>query len=301
MNAKIITIVIAVILTAGLFFAGYRQTAPNGEKLRKEASEPPAEQKISVTEKSSEFGEIKIGGGKVSHYFRLVNDSDSELVIKDAHTSCMCTKAQIIAKDSISATAGMKGHGGETGFLPFKIAPKQPFYVLATFDPMAHGPDALGPISRFIRLETSSLSQPLVELELSGNVVREIKGPHLLMERADYDLGVVKQSGPLQKAEFKVKNAGDETLVVKELPSSCACTSGDIDKKEIAPGEEATLTVTFDPNYHEEPDGLFNQRVKIVSNAKNAEPPTAKIWMTMDYDLGKDKLKFSGHSENDGH
>ncbi len=298
MNAKIITIISAVILAAALFFAGYRQTAPNGEKL---GNEPSAEQKISVTEKSYDFGDIKISGGNVSRYFRLVNDSDAELVINDLYTSCMCTKARIFAGSDSSAIAGMKGHGGNSAFRPFRIAPKQSFYVLATYDPMAHGPDALGPINRFIRVETSSPSQPMVELEFSGNVVREIKGPYLLMERGDFDFGVVKQSGPFQKAEFKIKNIGSETAVIKELPSSCNCTSGATDKKEIAPGEEATLTVTFDPNYHEEPEGLFNQSVKIVSNAKNAEPPRAKIWMTMDYDLGKDKLKFSGHSENDEH
>ncbi|MBI5147708.1 MAG: DUF1573 domain-containing protein [Parcubacteria group bacterium] len=299
MSTKIITIMAAIVIAAGLFFfAGYRQTAPNGNQI---PNEPPSEQKITVAEKSYDFGEIKITGGKVSRYFRLVNDSDAELVINDLYTSCMCTKAQIIAGGDVSAIAGMKGHGGGSGFEAFKIVPKQPFYVLATFDPMAHGPDALGPITRFVRLETVSPSQPPIELELSGNVVREITGPYLLMERTDYDFGVVKQSGPLQKAEFKVRNIGNEKALVKEMPSSCNCTSGTIDKKEIAPGEEATLTVTFDPNYHEEPEGLFSQRVKIVSNAKNAEAPAAKIWLTMDYDLGKDKLKLSGHEENDGH
>ena len=57
-----------------------------------------------------------------------------------------------------------------------------------------------------------------MELEFSGNVVREIKGPIFLMERGDFDFGVVKQSGPFQKAEFKIKNVGSETAVIKELP-----------------------------------------------------------------------------------
>jgi len=45
--------------------------------------------------------------------------------------------------------------------------------------------------------------------------------------------------------EFKFSNAGDETLVIKNISTSCGCTAATLEKKEYKPGESGVLPVKF--------------------------------------------------------
>lgn len=87
--------------------------------------------------------------------------------------------------------------------------------------------------------------------DLSG-----FKGPHLSLVQTEYDFGTIKQSGPVVNKTFEVKNDGSEDVVIEKVLASCSCTSGKLGKQTIQPGETATLTVSFDPNYH------FNPMIK---------------------------------------
>ncbi len=54
-----------------------------------------------------------------------------------------------------------------------KIQPGQSFEVEAIFDPMAHGPNAVGVIQRSVVLLTSDSNQPTMELKVGGEVLYE--------------------------------------------------------------------------------------------------------------------------------
>lgn len=120
----------------------------------------------------------------------------------------------------------------------------------------------------------------------------QFKGPHLVVSPAEYDFGVVKQSGGIVSMTFEIVNDGSEEVVITGTPASCSCTSASVDKTTLAPGERGELTVRFDPNYHYEDDGKFFRTVTVKSNSVGTAPE-AKIWVEVIYDLGKDKLKFN--------
>ena len=126
--------------------------------------------------------------------------------------------------------------------------------------------------------------------------VERVHGPHLVLAPQEYDLGIVKQSGGLVSRAFDVFNNGSESVLINDILTSCSCTSATITTKTIKPGEHGTLTMTFDPNYHFEDEGKFFRTATIKSNI-HEKTPEVKLYIEVDYDLGKDKLKFPGTSE----
>ena len=127
----------------------------------------------------------------------------------------------------------------------------------------------------------------------------EPKPPRLAVLPLEYDLGKVKQSGGVVSRTFAARNEGGKDVAVSEVLTSCSCTTAEIDKKVIKPGETAGLTVIFDPNYHFEDEGRFFRTATIKYNSDT--PAEAKIYVEVDYDLGKDKLKFPPQEEKEEH
>ncbi len=251
---------------------------------------------LVVLDNNFDLGVIPIMGGKVSHIFELKNEGEGPVKIKKVYTSCMCTEARITISDKNYGPYGMPGHGGQNSSADIKAPAGESMFVKAVFNPLAHGPDAIGEILREVYLETDSKETPKIVLKFKGDVVKEIprvSGPSLYILKMEYDFGVVKQSQGIVSADFEIINNGSEKVVVSSLPTSCACASAKINKKEIAAGEKAVITVSFDPNLHEEPEGRFFKTIEIISNIKPA--PQLKIYAEIDYDLGLDKLKNKTH------
>ena len=129
--------------------------------------------------------------------------------------------------------------------------------------------------------------------------VFEPKPPRLAVLPLEYDLGKVKQSGGVVSRTFAVRNDGGKDAQVSEVLTSCSCTTAEIDKKVIKPGETADLIVIFDPNYHFEDEGRFFRTATVKYNGDSLAE--AKIYVEVDYDLGKDKLKFPPQEEKEEH
>ena len=100
-----------------------------------------------------DFGDVNIEGGFVDTTFSFVNDSDEDLTVVSLATSCGCTRAEVVLNDgSKSPVFGMHTKTEWNEVVPAG----ESFEVLVTYDPMAHGPDAVGPISRSVIMTTSS-------------------------------------------------------------------------------------------------------------------------------------------------
>ncbi len=118
---------------------------------------------LSVVEPPHNFGDIDIFGGKVETTYTLKNEGTEDVTITKAGTSCMCTEGEIAG-----LTFGMHGSEVESVVIPAGGEEK----VRAIFDPLAHGPNGTGPITRMLMLETNSSETPQIELRFSGNVVK---------------------------------------------------------------------------------------------------------------------------------
>lgn len=127
---------------------------------------------LAVTNNLVDLGEIPIKGGIVEATFVVKNTGDEAVDIIGAETSCMCTEAEIILADgSSSPKIKMRGHGA-TSRIAMTINAGEEATVKAYFDPMAHGPNATGPIKRDVIVKTNSTEMPTVTASFQGVVVK---------------------------------------------------------------------------------------------------------------------------------
>jgi hypothetical protein len=111
--------------------------------------------------------------------------------------------------------------------------------------------------------------------------------PELLITPRVRDLGTVSVSGGTISTLFTIKNVGDGELVIRDMETSCMCTEAALimDGEEgpkfgmrghgarpvgwsarLAPGEQATLKVYYDPTIHPGLRGPVTRVVRIYSN-----------------------------------
>ncbi|MBI4158545.1 MAG: DUF1573 domain-containing protein [Candidatus Yanofskybacteria bacterium] len=107
-----------------------------------------------------DFGNISMAAGVVSHEFKVTNTGDSEALINQIYTSCMCTEASFVKGDIKFGPFGMAGHG----FIPKingEISAGEEAIIKVDFNPAAHGPAGVGPIERVVYLIQKNNDQPL--------------------------------------------------------------------------------------------------------------------------------------------
>ena len=66
-----------------------------------------------------------------------------------------------------------------------------------------------------------------------------------------------------QQATFKLKNTGDELLVIHDVVTSCGCLEVDYSKEPVRPGKEAVLHLTYKADYA----GYVSKTVQVYCNA----------------------------------
>lgn len=87
--------------------------------------------------------------------------------------------------------------------------------------------------------------------------------PSLELLEKEYQFGtIVRENGPV-KHEFRYRNEGDRPLVIVGTQVNCSCTKVICSKRPLAPGEEAVITVIYDPKRQ---SGTFYKTITIQSN-----------------------------------
>lgn len=166
-----ITLVWVAALGAILYFVPFKKIVSSGAKIDSQKSET-TNAILTAGHYEYDFGMIPITGGKVRHNYNLKNEGKDALNVSKVWTSCMCTTAEI--KTSNGKTYGSfgmgGGHGGNTS-ANINIQPGEEFELTAEFDPMAHGPDAIGPIQRTVFIKTNADKEPL-GLSFTADVVK---------------------------------------------------------------------------------------------------------------------------------
>lgn len=88
------------------------------------------------------------------------------------------------------------------------------------------------------------------------------------------DFGAFNENQGPVTARMPYVNTGDEELVIIAARASCGCTTPRFDKTELAPGDTAYLTVTFDPAGR---PGRFNKKITVDTNT---EPRRSTLHVT---------------------
>lgn len=158
---KIFLIIIAILFIASLVYV----LSIGSESSTKKGA------KISLVEKSFDFGVVSMANGFATHEFEIKNDGTEDLVLSEIKTSCMCTSVVISDGQTDSPKFGM--HNNPIGWTQ-KIKAGGKVMLKATFDPNAHGPNATGVISRdisFLTNDTNPENQKIT-LKIYGEVVK---------------------------------------------------------------------------------------------------------------------------------
>lgn len=103
--------------------------------------------------------------------------------------------------------------------------------------------------------------------------------PSLSFDRVEYDFGKIAQFGGKVETTFKVTNIGDANLEIFSISTSCACASAELEELVIPPEESSILTVFFDPDFHEEPQGRFSRTVFLETNDPSNPEAEVKIFV----------------------
>lgn len=113
-------------------------------------------------------------------------------------------------------------------------------------------------------------AQPEPQDHSSMNTENSDNTLNLKLDPVNYDFGTISMKNGLVTKAFSVKNEQTEPIKLSELYTSCMCTEAKIKigseqfgpfgmlghgamkmlNQSLAPGQEAQLEVTFDPNAH---------------------------------------------------
>lgn len=69
--------------------------------------------------------------------------------------------------------------------------------------------------------------------------------PGIAITPESFDFGEIDYSR-IVESSFRIKNLGKEILEIKRVATSCACTTAEVLKDRIEPGEETELLVSYD-------------------------------------------------------
>ncbi|MDR1671477.1 MAG: DUF1573 domain-containing protein [Alistipes sp.] len=105
----------------------------------------------------------------------------------------------------------------------------------------------------------------------TGGAVFDIS-PDILIARTDtlVDIGRVREGETVQY-NAHLRNTGSEPLVVKEISTSCGCTSVEYEKRPIAPGTESPFSLRLDTR------GMWGTQYKLIEIHTSASPHPYKI------------------------
>ncbi|MBR9699343.1 DUF1573 domain-containing protein [Candidatus Woesearchaeota archaeon] len=90
--------------------------------------------------------------------------------------------------------------------------------------------------------------------------------PKIELSATSFDLGDINPDEGSRIEIFSVKNVGNAPLLITSVSTSCGCTEAEVHPDTVQPGEEATLTVTYDPSVHPGLVGEMERVVYIKSN-----------------------------------
>ena len=82
---------------------------------------------------------------------------------------------------------------------------------------------------------------------------------------------------------FRFTNVGRKSLKIDRLVSTCSCAAASADKMEIRSGEEASISVRYNPKGH---PGKFERRVFVYTSG--GSDPAAVLKLTVTVETGSD-------------
>jgi hypothetical protein len=100
------------------------------------------------------------------------------------------------------------------------------------------------------------------------------------LSATEYDWGTIPNTAAVSQM-FEVRNTGQGDLEILGVSTSCGCTTAEVDRRQLAPGEIAGLTVTYDPRVHDGATGQFMRAVYIRTDDPDMPEATLTVRVTV--------------------
>lgn len=110
----------------------------------------------------------------------------------------------------------------------------------------------------------------------------KVAGFNVSVNELEHDFGT-KPLYTKTEFEFQIKNDSAETLVIKNITTSCGCTTPTYSKRPVKSGKTAVVKVAYDSARI----GVFDKTVYVYTNFSN-EPIELKIKGTMEETKNKE-------------
>lgn len=92
-------------------------------------------------------------------------------------------------------------------------------------------------------------------------------------EKIVHNFGRIKEEGGKVSYNFKFKNNGKQPIIIKNVQSTCGCTTPDWSKTPVLPGKEGFVSAEYDPI---DRPGAFSKQIMVYNNITNG-PITLEI------------------------
>ena len=199
------------------------------------------EPKVGIQQLEHDFGNIN-QGDIVNHSFLISNNGGDLLKILDVRASCGCTAASPDKKE---------------------LKPGESTNISVTFNSKGRK----GPQTKIVTVTTNDPEKPSISLSIKCNIiVKEVKenniGAKIFFPETQHDFGVVEEGKKLEYT-FKFQNNGTESLVIKDVKTSCGCTAAVVSENTVKPGKDGSIKVNFDTKNR---SGRNSKSITVVSN-----------------------------------
>jgi len=197
--------------------------------------------KVGVQQLNHDFGNIN-QGDVVNHSFVIANNGGDLLKIIDVKASCGCTAANPDKKE---------------------LQPGESTNIAVSFNSKGRK----GPQTKTITVSTNDPEKPQVTLTIKCNIIEDEvienkTGATIFLPETQHDFGKVPE-GKKVEYTFKIENKGTESLIIKDVKTSCGCTAAVVNNSTIKPGEVGSIKVDFDTKSRQ---GKNSKSITIVSN-----------------------------------
>lgn len=87
--------------------------------------------------------------------------------------------------------------------------------------------------------------------------------PKISLSETMWDFGYVPKTGTVSHI-YRIKNIGDDTLIIVKVRTTCGCTTAPLSKRRLAPDETADMEAVFDPRRIKV--GETSKRLQVISD-----------------------------------
>lgn len=187
-----------------------------------------AQPKFNFTKENHDFGEI-VEGKIASFEYEFVNTGDQPLIISHVQASCGCTtpfwtKEPVMPGKTGTIKASYNSNGRPGSFNK----------TITVTSNAAEGSKVLS----FKGIVIAKGSMPTITEEMKANSAK------IEYDRTEVTLGKL-EPGQTAVARFKVTNKGKSKLEIFDASTTTFSTSWSLSKPSLAPGESATLEITY--------------------------------------------------------